>query len=192
MSNITRVLLFIVSCVFTQNVVFTRLLGVCAPAEDRRVATAAGYGVVVALAMTLTAAGAWLVRSLALVPMHAEYLQLTALALVALIAAFIVEKCVVALKPALAGALEGNLPGIAANCAVLGIALVNLEAGCDLGRAVLNGLLGGLGFLVAIVLMAGVQDRLETSRVPESMKGLPITLVSASLIALAFMGFLGI
>ena len=192
MNEIARILLFIVSCVFAQNVVFVRLLGCCEITEDRRVETAVGYGAAVAVVMTLAAAGSWMVLRWVLEPLNAGYLDLTACVLMALIAAWIVERAVSALFPKLAEGLDGCLLGIAANCAVLGIALINLEADCGLGTATLNGLFGGLSFLVAVVLMAGVQERLETSRVPESLRGLPITLISASLIALAFMGFLGL
>ena len=81
---------------------------------------------------------------------------------------------------------------IAANCAALGAALLNAEAGASFTDALLRGVFGGLGFLVAITLMAGVHERIRYSRIPEPMKGLPITLISASLMALAFMGFMGI
>ena len=80
---------------------------------------------------------------------------------------------------------------VAANCAVLGIALLNVEMGCGIGQAFLNGLFSGLGYLVALVCMAGVQERLEYSKIPAPLKGLPISLISASLMALAFMGFAG-
>ena len=192
MDGMTKVLLFMASCVFSQNIVFVRLLGCCGLNEDRRVEAAAGYGVAVALVMTLASAGAWMVREWLLVPLNAGYLQLMAFVLVILIAAWIVERIAAKLWPGSAKALDGALPGVAANCAVLGIALVNLEKAYGLGSAVLSGLFSGLGFLLAVVLLAGVQERLESSRIPAALKGLPITLISASLIALAFMGFIGI
>lgn len=186
MSGIVRVLLFMASCVLAQNIVFTRLPG-CGVEEERGVRDAVVYGVAVALATAMTAAGAWMVRHFVVEPLNAGYVELVACALVALIAAWIAEK-------ALGKWLnEGeNSLGIAANCALLGIALINQEAGYDLGRATLSGLAAGLGFLLAVVLLAGVRERLEGSKIPEAMKGLPITLASASLIALAFMGFIGL
>ena len=105
----------------------------------------------------------------------------------ALLARLLVKR----IRPELGEALEDSFLLMAANCVVLGIAILNFENGYGLGYALLHGLFGGLGYLLAIVLMAGVQERIEFSRVPESMKGLPITLVSASLMALAFLGFMG-
>ena len=192
MSNITSVLLFIVGCVFTQNIVFIRLLGACALDESRSIETALGYGVAATVVMVLASACTWLVDRYVLMSMNLEYLRLVAFVAIIWIAAFLVEQCVAKARPALAEALDGSFIYFAANCAVLGIAVLNVESAASLGASVVNGLLGGLGFLLAIALMAGVQERLETSRVPEAMRGLPITLVSASLIALAFMGFMGI
>lgn len=193
MTGITRILLFMVSCVFTQNVVFARLLGSgAAVTEKRGVGVAAGMGLAVTVVMTLTALCGWLAWNLALVPLNAQYLMITALVLIAAAAAWLSCAILGRLVPALSGALEESLPIIAVNCAVLGIAVLNIESGYGLGDAVLAGLFGGLGFLLAIVCMAGVQERIAYSRVPEPLKGLPISLISASLIALAFMGFMGL
>ena len=186
-----RVLLFLVSCVFTQNVVFGRLLGACELGENRRIAVAAALGGFTALVMTVASALGWAACELLLKPFGLMYLDLLALVGIILLVSFgaklAAEKCF----PQLAEGMGESLGMIAANCAVLGIALLNLEAGYGLGMSVLHGLFGGLGFTLAIVLMAGVQDRIEFSHVPESLKGLPISLISASLIALAFMGFMG-
>ena len=193
MSDISRVLLILASCVFTQNVVFVRMFAdsglFC---RDRRVCAAAWLGLATALVMTMTSLVGWLVRDLVLVPMGAEYLSVIALVLIAAVLAWLVALCLGKAKPALAESLSDGLPFLMANCAVLGVALINVEKGCGLGESVLNGLFGGLGFLLAIVLMAGVQERLESSRVPKSLRGLPISLISASMIALAFMGFMGL
>ena len=189
----TRTLLFLVSCVFTQNFVFARLLGSSALFdEDRRVGTAVGLGLVTAVIMTLASAGCWALEKYALVPMKAEYLRVLAYVVVSLIAALLVGLCLKAAFPKLNDALNEAGMMIAVNCAALGVALMNTDAGYGIADAALHGLFGGLGFLVAITLMAGVQERIRYSRIPEPMKGLPITLVSASLMALAFMGFMGI
>lgn len=189
----TRTLLFLVSCVFTQNFVFARLLGSSALFdEDRRVGTAVGLGLVTAVIMALASAGCWALEKYALVPMKAEYLRVLAYVVVSLIAALLVGLCLKAAFPKLNDALNEAGMMIAVNCAALGVALMNTDAGCGIADAALHGLFGGLGFLVAITLMAGVQERIRYSRIPEPMKGLPITLVSASLMALAFMGFMGI
>ena len=193
MTGISRILLFMVSCVFTQNVVFVRLLGSGeAVREDRGVGAAACIGIATAAVMTLAALCGWLVRSLVLVPLHAEYMTLTALALMCVALAYLAAAVVRGVKPALAEKLGEGLPMIAANCAVLGVALIDLEKGASLLDATLGGLFGGLGFLLAIVLMAGVKERIAYSKVPAPLKGLPISLISAGLVALAFMGFMGL
>lgn len=192
MNGVSNILLFAASCLFAQNVVFVRLLGACALGEDRRVETAAGYGLAMTVAMTLSSALAWMAESWLLAPLNAQFLRLPACVAVVLLSSWIVARLAARLIPGLADALSESLAPLAANCALLGVAILNLEAGCGLGMALANGLLGGLGFLIAVVLMAGVQERLEFSKVPEALKGVPIALISASLIALAFGGFVGL
>lgn len=189
----TRTLLFLVSCVFTQNFVFARLLGTSALFdEDRRVETALGLGLATAVVMTLAAALSWALERLVLAPMHAEYLLPLCGVAASLASALLVGLCLKKAFPALGAALNESGVYIAVNCAALGAALLNAEAGLGFADAVLRGLFGGLGFLLAITLMAGIQERIRYSHIPEAMKGLPISLVSAGLIALAFMGFMGI
>lgn len=191
MSEISRALLFMVSCVFTENVVFSRLLGVGIFKKAHRVENAIGLGLMMAALTTLTALFAWLLDRLLLVPLKVEFLRLPVYVLVMIGLALLALLLAKRIRPELGEALEDSFLPMAANCAVLGIAILNFESGYGLGYALLHGLFGGLGYLLAIVLMAGVQERIEFSRVPESMKGLPITLVSASLMALAFLGFMG-
>ena len=189
----TRVLLFLVSCVFTDNFVFSRLLGSSRLFDkSHRVELALGTGLAVAAVMTVVSALAWLANRFILAPLDLEYLQIVAFALIIGIIALIAERIAAKASPKLSEALGRSLPLLAANCAVLGAALINLDKAYGLGEAVLQGLFGGIGFLVALELMAGVQERLAGSKVPESMKGFPISLVAASLIAMAFMGFAGI
>ena len=192
MNGVTNILLFVVSCLFTQNVVFVRLLGACDLGENRRVEVAAGYGLAMTMVMTLASALTWMVEKWALMPLGAEYLRIPAFVLVILLVSLLAARLAVKLLPVLAESLNDSFPHLAANCAVLGIAILNLEAGYGLSMALLSGFLGGLGFLIAIVLMSGVQERLEFSKVPEALKGIPIALISASLIALAFSGFAGL
>lgn len=191
MSNLTRTLLFLVSCVFTQNFVFVRLMGGSALLKKAgSVATAAVVGAYTAVVMALSCALNWLVYKMALVPLGAESLYLVAFALVVLCSAWLVGLAIKSVSPKLGEALGENGAALCVNCAVLGASLIGMDGG--ILRATLTGLFGGLGYLLALVLLAGVQERLEFSRVPESMKGLPIQLVSASLLALAFMGFIGL
>ena len=191
MSGISRILMFMVSCVFTENVIFARLLGDEALGEEHRLGVAAGYGLATAAAMAIASALAWLLDTLVLAPLGATHLQLMAYVAAVILASLLVGALAAKAFPALKGALGDGAAAIAANCAVLGIALVNAQEGYGFTDAVLNGLFGGLGFALALVLMAGVRERLEFSKIPEPMKGLPISLVAASLAALAFMGFAG-
>ena len=189
----TRTLLFLVSCVFTQNFVFVRLFGASALFdEDRRIETALWLGLATTVIMTLASAGCWALEALALTPMKAEYLRVLAYMAVCVVAAWIVGLCLKKLFPQLDEAFNEAGMFVAANCAALGAALISAEATSTLPDALMRGVFGGLGFLVAITLMAGVHERIRYSKIPEPMKGLPITLISASLMALAFMGFMGI
>lgn len=191
MSNIVRALLFMASCVFAQNFVFVRLMGGSALLRKAgSVATAAIVGAYTAVVMAVSAALNWVVWKKALVPLGAQSLYLIAFALIVLCAAWLVGLLLAKLSPRVGVALGENGAVLCVNCAVLGASLIGMGGG--IARVALTGLFGGLGYLLALVLLAGIQERLEFSKVPESMKGLPIQLVSASLVALAFMGFIGL
>ena len=191
MTQLTKALLLLVSCVFTQNFVFVRLIG-ASPALKRAgtIATAAVVGVYTTLVMALAAAVNWLAYHMVLLPLNAQSLYLIAFVLVIAGAAWLVGRILAAIRPELSEALSENRVPFAANCAVLGASLLGMNGG--FARAALTGLFGGLGFMLASLLLAGVRERLEFSKVPKAMRGLPITLVSAGLIALAFMGFTGL
>ena len=192
MSDVSRLLLFMVSCVFTENVVFARLLGSDeAVRESRGVGAAAALGLATAAVMALAVLCDGLLYRFALVPLHAEYMNLVAFVLVSAALAYAAAAVVGRLRPALADALGDSLPMIAANCAVLGVAALGFREDYGMAEAVLAALFGGLGYALALVLMAGVRERIACSRVPKALRGLPISLISASLIALAFMGFIG-
>ena len=193
MSNVTSILLFMVSCVLTNNFIFSRFLG-CCPflGVSKKVDTAASMGVAVTLVMTLASFITWCIYHLILVPLDVTYLQTCTFILVIAALVQVIEMFLKKTSPGLYKALGIYLPLITTNCAVLGVAVLNITAEYNLGYAVLNGFFGGLGFLLAIVLMAGVRERLETSKIPEALKGFPISLITASLMAVAFMGFGGL
>ena len=193
MSGITRILLFMVSCVLTHNFIFSRFLG-CCPflGVSRKIETAASMGLAVTFVMGLASLFTWIVHHWILAPLNIEYLQTGAFILVIAALVQLVEMFMKKTSPALYRALGIYLPLITTNCAVLGVAVLNIDEGYGLGYAVLNGVFGALGFMLAIVCMAGVTERLETSKIPEPLKGFPITLISASLMAIAFMGFAGL
>ena len=191
MSGISKALLFLVSCVFTQNVVLVRMFaGSAFFRRERRVEAAAWLGLAAALAMTLTALCGWIVYNKALIPLGAGHLQILAYVLIAAGAAWLSGLLVGRINPAAGEAINGDGWLLAADCALLGTALLGAEA--SLGTAVLQGLFGGLGFLLAMVLFAGVRRRVEDANPPKCMEGLPITLIAAAITALSFTGFGGI
>ena len=183
----------LISSIFVNNIVFMRFLG-CCPflGVSSRVETAKGMGLAVVFVITMSSVMTWLAFEWLLVPLHLEYLY--TLAFILIIAGLVqfVEMFLKKSMPALYSALGIYLPLITTNCAVLGVATLNVKEGYNLLFSVLNGTFSALGFLLAIVLMAGVRERLESSKIPECMKGFPISLVTAGLMAIAFMGFNGL
>lgn len=188
-----NVLLFFVSCVLTNNFIFSRFLG-CCPflGVSSKVTTAVSMGLAVTFVMTIASFFCYIVYNLLLVPLGLTYMDTIAFILVIAALVQFVEMFLKKTSPALYSALGIYLPLITTNCAVLGVATLNMNNNYSLIQSVLNGTFSAIGFLVAIVLMAGVRERLETSKIPQCMKGFPITLVSAGLMAIAFLGFNGL
>ena len=188
-----NVLLFFVSCVLTNNFIFSRFLG-CCPflGVSSKVTTAVSMGLAVTFVMTIASFFCHIVYNLLLVPLELQYMDTIAFILVIAALVQFVEMFLKKSSPALYSALGIYLPLITTNCAVLGVATLNMTNNYSLIQSVLNGTFSAIGFLVAIVLMAGVRERLETSKIPQCMKGFPITLVSAGLMAIAFLGFNGL
>ncbi|MGI6172656.1 MAG: electron transport complex protein RnfA [Christensenellales bacterium] len=193
MNELTKILLFMVSCILTHNFIFSRFLG-CCPflGVSRKVETAAGMGLAVTFVMALASLFTWIVYYLALVPLKLEYLDTITFILVIAALVQFVEMFLKKSSPALYSALGIYLPLITTNCAVLGITVLNKTEGYNLGYSVLNGVFGALGFLLAITLMAGIRERLETSKIPKCLQGFPISLIIAGLMSVAFMGFAGL
>ena len=193
MSSITDVLLFMVSCILTNNFIFSRFLG-CCPflGVSSKVETSVSMGLAVTFVMTIASLFCWLIYNFLLIPMGLTYMSTISFILVIAALVQFVEMFLKKSSPTLYSALGIYLPLITTNCAVLGVATLNIKEGYNLLFSVLNGTFSALGFLLAIVLMAGVRERLESSKIPACMKGFPITLVSAGLMAVAFMGFSGL
>ncbi len=191
--NITEILLFMVSCILTNNFIFSRFLG-CCPflGVSSKVETSVSMGLAVTFVMTIASLFCWLIYNLILLPMNLTYMNTISFILVIAALVQFVEMFLKKSSPTLYSALGIYLPLITTNCAVLGVATLNMNNGYGLLQSVLNGTFSALGFLLAIVLMAGVRERLESSKIPACMKGFPITLVSAGLMAVAFMGFQGL
>ena len=191
--SITDILLFMVSCILTNNFIFSRFLG-CCPflGVSGKVETSVSMGLAVTFVMTIASLFCWLIYNLLLLPLNLTYMSTISFILVIAALVQFVEMFLKKSSPTLYSALGIYLPLITTNCAVLGLATLNMNNNYGLLQSVLNGTFSALGFLLAIVLMAGVRERLESSKIPACMKGFPITLVSAGLMAVAFMGFNGL
>ncbi len=187
--------------IFVQNFVLVKFYGICPfLGVSKKLDTALGMGMAVTFVMTLASIMTWLCQKFILVPLNIEYMQ--TIAFIVIIAALVqfVEMFLQKSIPSLYSALGIYLPLITTNCAVLGVALLNvrtasvmnpLSGSYTLIESIVNGFSAGIGFMLAIVLFAGVRERLESSDIPKSLQGMPIALISASLLAIAFLGFAG-
>lgn len=193
MNEIWKVLLFMLSCVLSHNFIFSRFLG-CCPflGVSGKIETAAGMGLAVTFVMGLASLFTWLVYHLILIPLKLEFLSTVSFILVIASLVQLVEMFIKKSSPSLYKSLGIYLPLITTNCAVLGVTILNVNNGYNLLYSVLNGVFGALGFLLAIVLMAGVRERLEVSDIPKPLRGFPISLIIAGLMSVAFMGFSGL
>ena len=185
-----------IGAILIQNFVLVQFLGLCPfLGVSKKVETALGMGFAVVFVMACASAITWAVQQL-LVLFHIEYLQTIAFILVIAVLVQFVEMFLQKSIPALYNSLGIYLPLITTNCAVLGVAIVNITkfGGAELSflKSLVYGTSAGLGFTLAIVLFAGVRERLESSDIPEFLKGMPITLITASLLSIAFMGFSGL
>ena len=189
-----RLFALLISSIFVNNIVFMRFLG-CCPflGVSSKVETAKGMGLAVIFVITMSSVMTWLAFECLLVPLHLEYLY--TLAFILIIAALVqfVEIVMKKMMPALYKSLGIFLPLITTNCAVLGVAVINMNERYDLLTAVVNAFGTAVGYLLAIVLMAGIREKLELcDDMPRCLRGLPIALVTAGLMSIAFMGFSGL
>ena len=183
----------ILSAILTENFILVKFYGICPfMGVSKKIDTALGMGMAVTFVMALASAATWAVNEFLLKTLNLEYMQTVAFILVIASIVQVVEMFLKKSVPALYRALGIFLPLITTNCAVLGVALVNAQEGYDFLQSVVNGACGGLGFTLSIVLFASVRERVEKADCPESFKGYPIALISAGLLALAFMGFSGL
>ena len=183
----------LLSAILTENFILVKFYGICPfMGVSKKTDTAIGMGMAVTFVMAIAAAACWAVNELILVNLGLGYMQTVAFILVIASIVQVVEMFLKKAIPALYKALGVYLPLITTNCAVLGVALVNVQQGYDFLQSVLNGAAGGVGFTVAIVLFASIRERTDRSNCPESFKGYPLALIAAGLLALAFMGFSGL
>ncbi len=190
MSNL---LMIAIGAAFINNVVLSQFLGICAfLGVSKKTKTAAGMGAAVVFVITISSFVAGVIYKYILTPFHVEYLQTIVFILVIAALVQLVEMFVKKYSIGLYNALGVYLPLITTNCAVLGVALINVTKSYSILEGVVNGFATAVGFLVAIVLMAGIRERTEYNDIPESFKGAPITLLTACLMAIAFFGFSGL
>lgn len=188
-----ELLLIAVGTAFVNNVVLSQFLGICPfLGVSKNVKTAAGMGSAVVFVIGIASAVASLIYDFILVPTGFTYLQTIVFILVIACLVQFVEMFLKKSMPALYNALGVYLPLITTNCAVLGVALTNVQKSYNLIESIINGLGTAVGFLVAIVLMAGIREKTEYNDVPEAFKGTPIVLVTAGLMAISFFGFSGL
>ncbi|MFZ2955342.1 MAG: electron transport complex subunit RsxA [Candidatus Ozemobacteraceae bacterium] len=184
--------LFIVA-VFIENFVLNQILGICPfVGVSNKLDSAVGMGLAVTFVMVMTGVVCWAVQTWLLLPFGLEYMQTIAFILVIAALVQFVEMVIRKVLPSLYQALGVYLPLITTNCAVLGVALINIKKDFGLVESAVNSLGGGLGFFFALIIMAGIRERIELSDTPEALKGAPITFVTAGLLAIAFMGFNGL
>ena len=188
-----KLLMIAVGAALINNVVLSQFLGLCAfLGVSKKMDTAAGMGAAVVFVITISSLITGVIYQFLLVPMHVEYLQ--TIVFIVVIAALVqfVEMVIKKLSPSLYNALGVYLPLITTNCAVLGVALINVQKSYSILEGVVNGFATAVGFTIAIVLMAGIREKTEYNDVPEAFKGSPIVLLTACLMAIAFFGFSGL
>lgn len=193
MEQFTRILLLFASTVLVNNFILVRFLGICPfLGVSNQVGTAFSMGMATTFVMTLTGMAAWLINTYILEMFNLPFLQYVSFIIVIASLVQFVEMFIKKSSPALYKALGIFLPLITTNCAILGLALLIPLNGYSFIESVVFGFAAGVGFTLAIVLMAGLRETLEFADVPEVLKGVPITLIIAGIMAMAFMGFSGL
>lgn len=199
MVNMVSLVEIAIGAIFINNFVLARFLGLCPFfGVSKKLSSAAGMGMAVIFVMTLASSITWIIHYKILVPYELGYLRTIVFILVIACLVQLVEMTLQKYSPTLYEALGIFLPLITTNCAVLGAAILNTEINQVTGlpftfiESVWNGIMSGVGFTLALVLMAGLRERLEFAPVPKALEGLPIAFVTAGLMALAFLGFAGL
>lgn len=193
MDTLKTLVVILMTSVLVNNYVLSRFLGICPfLGVSKKLDQAVGMGMAVTFVMLMATAATWPIQYYLLEPNDLGYMRTIVFILVIAALVQLVEIVLKKYLPALHKALGIYLPLITTNCAVLGVTINNINDGYNFLEAMVNSFGAGLGFLLAMVLFAGVRSRLETAKPPKAFEGLPITLVSASIVALSFFGFAGI
>jgi len=199
MINIASLIGISISAIFINNFVLSRFLGLCPFfGVSKKLSSATGMGMAVIFVMAIASSFTWVINSYILEPFGISYLQTIVFILVIAALVQLVEMALQKYSPTLYEALGIYLPLITTNCAVLGVALINTGLNPLTGQpftfieSLLNGVMSGIGFMLALILMAGLREKLELSNIPKTLDGLPISFITAGLMALAFLGFAGL
>ena len=193
MKELTTLVTITIGAILSNNFIFSQFLGCCPfMGVSKKIDTATGMGFAVVFVMGLASAITWCVYNWILLPLHLVYMETVAFILVIAALVQFIEMFLQKSVPSLYTALGVYLPLITTNCAVLGVALLNIQNSYNFIESVVYGIMGGVGFLLAIVLLASIREQLEFADYPKAFDGFPIALVAAGLMALAFMGFSGL
>ncbi len=186
-------LIILISAIFVNNIVLTQFLGICPfLGVSKKISTSLGMGAAVIFVITLATIVTWLIQHYLLNPFNLGFLQTIAFILVIAALVQMVEIILKKISPSLYAALGVFLPLITTNCAVLGVAILVIQKDFGLLEGTIYALSNGVGFTLALVIFAGLREQLALSDVPKGMQGVPIALVTAGILALAFMGFAGL
>ena len=193
LDQLQDLLLILIGASLVSNVVLSQFLGLCPfLGVSKKVETAAGMGTAVIFVITLSSAVAGVIYKYALVPLNITYLQTIVFILVIAALVQFVEMVLKKYMVSLYNALGVYLPVITTNCAVLGVALTNVQKKYGILAGTVNGFATALGFTIAIIILAGIREKMAYNDVPESFKGMPVVLITAGLMAIAFCGFSGL
>ena len=191
--SITGLLSIFLAAILTNNYILSKFIGICPfLGVSKKLDTAVSMSAAVIVVMVVATAVTWPIQTLLLDPLGLGYLQTIVFILIIAALVQFIETFMKKNMPPLYQALGVYLPLITTNCAVLGVTTLNISSGYNYIESLINSFGSGVGFLVAMVLFAGVRGRLETADIPKSLQGLPITLVSASIVACSFLGFGGL
>ena len=186
-------LAIILTAIFVNNIVFAQFLGICPfIGVSKDLSSALGMGAAATLVMAVATAVTWVLQHTILIPFGLQYIQTIAFILVIAILVQMLEIVMKKVSPTLYAALGVFLPLITTNCAVLGVAIIVAQKDFGFVHSLVYAIATAIGFALALVIMAGIRTQLELADVPRSMKGVPIALVTAGILAMAFMGFAGI
>lgn len=188
-----ELLVILLSAMLVDNFVLSKFMGICPfLGVSKKLDSAVGMGAAVTFVMVCATICTTLIYSLILVPMGLEYLKTIAFILIIALFVQLVEMILKKKVPSLYNALGVYLPLITTNCAVLGVTILNIDNNYNMLQSIVNALGAGLGFTIALVIFSGVRSRVNSSDIPETFKGIPSTLIAASIVSVSFMGFSGL